>query len=84
MTAIAVKVVFFASLREAVGRAEMSVSAGSVDELWQVLAEQLGCEALEALQQDNVRIAVNQSLVTADIELHSGDEIAFLPPVTGG
>ena len=31
-----------------------------------------------------VLIAVNQQIVTADSVVNAGDEVAFLPPVTGG
>lgn len=31
-----------------------------------------------------VLIAVNQQIVTADFAVNAGDEVAFLPPVTGG
>ena len=41
-------------------------------------------DALQVLEQENVRIAVNQSLVSEDLALNPGDEVAFLPPVTGG
>ena len=35
-------------------------------------------------EQENVRIAVNQSLISGECALAAGDEVAFLPPVTGG
>ena len=31
-----------------------------------------------------VRVAVNQVIADAETPLHAGDEVAFLPPVTGG
>ena len=36
------------------------------------------------LQAENVRIAVNQALTSGPLKFGAGDEIAFLPPVTGG
>ena len=33
---------------------------------------------------ENVKVAVNQALISGPIVLTDGDEIAFLPPVTGG
>ena len=46
----------------------------------------LGPEGYAALTAENVRIAVNQEFVDgpAGIDLQPGDEVAFLPPVTGG
>ena len=75
---------FFASLREDVGHAEMQLAAGSIAELLEALRTKLG-NGMAAIEQENVRIAVNQDLID-DINrpLTSGDEVAFLPPVTGG
>lgn len=38
----------------------------------------------DALRQPQVLIAVNQSIVPASFSISQGDELAFLPPVTGG
>lgn len=32
----------------------------------------------------NVRVAINQQFADADTPLHPGDELAFLPPISGG
>jgi molybdopterin synthase sulfur carrier subunit len=44
-----------------------------------------GChpEAAGALPT-GVRVAVNQSFASADMPLADGDELAFLPPISGG
>ena len=81
------RVLFFASLRDAVGAAELQVEAPlpeTLEGLWPVLRERLGPAAVQALQEENVRIAINQELAVAPIRFAAGDEIAFLPPVTGG
>lgn len=36
------------------------------------------------VSSDRVRLAVNGSLTTGDAILTDGDEVAFLPPVSGG
>ena len=82
MSAITVK--FFASLREEVGIAETRVDATSIGGLMATLNHLLGAEKLTLLMRDNVRIAVNQTLIEGDCALSVGDEVAFLPPVTGG
>ncbi len=83
MTA-AVTVKFFASLREDLGHAELELAAGSVADLLEVLRAELGA-GMSAIEQENVRIAVNQDLVDdLNQPLRAGDEVAFLPPVTGG
>ena len=38
----------------------------------------------EALAGKGVQAAVNKALVREDVALHAGDEIAFLPPMSGG
>ena len=88
MGAVTVRVLFFASLREAVGEdvLELRVPPGAtVADLRVLLAERLSPEGAGALADGEVRIAVNQRFVhAADTPLGAGDEVAFLPPVTGG
>ena len=79
-----VRVLFFASLREEVGCGEVQVDACDTNDLLERLALQLSPQAMLALSQDNVRIAVNQQLIEGNVALADGDEVAFLPPVTGG
>lgn len=77
-----IKILFFASLRDAAGTAEKQeeVSSGvSITELWQQVSA--GFELLP----EKVLCAVNQEYVDTDYVLKDGDvEIAFFPPVTGG
>ena len=79
-----VTVKFFASLREEIGHSEMCLQASGLADLMQALARQLEPEQMSVLQQENIRIAVNQHLMQSDVDFHDGDEVAFLPPVTGG
>ena len=84
---MSVKVLFFASLRDAVGRESLTLEisgAASVDQFMRHLETPLSATAYAALSNEAVRIAVNRELVQADVEIHDGDEVAFLPPVTGG
>jgi molybdopterin converting factor subunit 1 len=39
---------------------------------------------LDELRSGRVRVAVNQELIRRDAPIREGDEIAFLPPVSGG
>ena len=86
-----IRVLFFASLREAAGVAELLLPADAarqgalgLDGLMAALESRLGADACAALAADNVRIAVNRELANGAIALRAGDEVAFLPPVTGG
>jgi molybdopterin converting factor subunit 1 len=81
-----IQVRFFASLRDATGTDSLSVALAEGADLGALLTsiqKRLGAGA-EPLTAENVRVAVNHELVTAGHVLKDGDEVAFLPPVTGG
>ena len=82
MSAVTIK--FFASLRQEMGLAEVNIKAASLSDVMTTLGDQLGIEKQRVLQQENVKVAVNQTLISGDCSLVDGDEVAFLPPVTGG
>ena len=77
---------FFGSLREAVGEEAVSVdfAGGTVAALKARLRQRLPAAAAEAVFADGVQVAVNQVLAPDDAPIASGDEVALLPPVTGG
>lgn len=82
-----IRILYFASLRDAVGRSDESLllpaGVGTVGELQGFLADR--GEAWAALAAGkNVRAARNQRMAQADESIVPGDEIAFFPPVTGG
>ena len=82
-----VKIVFFASLREALGvdSVDLQVSGSpSISALISQLANQQSPEWLGILTAENIRIAVNQDMINEDVGIIDGDEVAFFPPVTGG
>ena len=87
-----VQVKYFASIREAVGRAAESVDtqsttcAGLRDEL----VARGGAYAQALARGKAVRVALDQVMAPANAEgaesaaLRDGCEVAFFPPVTGG
>jgi len=82
-----VEVLFFASLREAVGRSseicELEPGVSTVGDLRTQLATR--GDQWQALGPGrSVRAAVNQQMVGPGQVLAEGDEVAFFPPVTGG
>ena len=83
-----IKVLFFARIREQLGRGAMEIeftnSLGTLGALQSRLVELGGEPWGSVLQAENVLRAVNQEEADLDSELSDGDEVAFFPPVTGG
>jgi molybdopterin synthase catalytic subunit len=73
---VPVTVKLFAGLRERAGWSQREVDAGTVGEVWRAL--ELGDEPPGLLY------AVNKEYATADRALADGDEVALIPPVSGG
>ena len=80
-----ITVLFFAQVRELVGtdRLELAADYPTVESLRQALTQKGDRWAL-ALEDGKLLAAVNQSFVSAEHPLTTGDEVAFFPPVTGG
>ncbi|HSE13477.1 MAG TPA: MoaD/ThiS family protein [Rudaea sp.] len=76
------RILYFASLRDAAGcDAEDAASAHSDARL--LYAELRGRHGF-AIRQESLRLAVNGSFAPWHQVLVDGDEVAFLPPVSGG
>jgi molybdopterin synthase sulfur carrier subunit len=75
-----IRVKYFASLRERMGRAEETLSADealTVADVWRRVS---GAQPVPP----NLLAAVNQEYGSFSQAVHDGDEVAFFPPVTGG
>jgi molybdopterin synthase sulfur carrier subunit len=85
---ITVTVLYFARLREALGRGteQVTLPAGpqTVAVLHAHLCSRGGVWSAELGSSRPVRVAVNQDMARGDTPLAEGDEVAFFPPVTGG
>ncbi len=79
-------VLYFARLREELGRAreEVEAPAATVGELRAWLAARGEPWAGGFGRVARVRAAVDQRMVGDDAPLRPGAEVAFFPPVTGG
>ena len=80
---MAVTIVFLGPLRDLAGRESMKVDA-PLD--WQGLLGCAGPEVAEQLQLDRVNVACAGRVLSDKTALlaRDGDEVALLPPVSGG
>tara|TARA_B110000211_G_scaffold210598_1_gene248803 strand:- start:645 stop:905 length:261 start_codon:yes stop_codon:yes gene_type:complete len=79
-----ITVLFFARLKDQIGQTDLQLdddlSGKTLAELQQLLIAQ----GMTALQDSSIRIALNQAFCSDEAVIKAGDEIAFMPPVTGG
>lgn len=79
-----VQVRLFAALRETLGQDQLELElppGTTIDGLWDRLLER---DPRLAPFAGSVSFAVNHDFVARDKELLPDDEVAFLPPVSGG
>jgi len=79
---VTVRVIFFAYLRERCGvrEATMQLAEGAtVEDLWRTLLARY-----DRLPPGAPRFAVNRCYVDKDYPLNDNDELALIPPVSGG
>jgi molybdopterin converting factor subunit 1 len=79
-----VTVRYFAGHRDIVGRAEEHLEMGdgaTVGGLWEIL---VGRYPRLGGYSGRLLYAVNQEFSTLETELRDGDEVALIPPVSGG
>jgi molybdopterin synthase sulfur carrier subunit len=79
-----VKVLFFGRLRELTGRGEDSADFADAGTIEQLFALYTLRHPELAKYRSSVVASRNQEFAAWDTPLHSGDEVAFLPPVSGG
>lgn len=79
-------VLYFAWLRERIGRPREAVETGAVTvrELVVELAARDDWHAAAFADMTAVRCAVDQQLVDLDAPIAGAREVAFFPPMTGG
>jgi molybdopterin converting factor subunit 1 len=81
---VRIHVRLFASLREAVGREELELDlpeGATAEEAWRRLAAE---HPVVAPWRRSLAAAVNRAYSPFDTPLSEGDELVFLPPVSGG
>ena len=75
------QVLLFASLRDQAGWTKQRVMLPDQD---LVTAEDVWSQLQLGTRPASVQIAINRELVSPQTLVHAGDEVAFLPPFTGG
>jgi molybdopterin synthase sulfur carrier subunit len=84
---MAVTLLYFAGLREAVGlsREELALEPGATIAILVESLRARGARWAEAFAPGKAwRVAVNQQMASPATPVRAGDEVAFFPPVTGG
>ena len=81
-----VTIKFFASLRDVTGVEEIKheFDGSNISDLIISLKKVLTPSAYSEITARNVKIALNQELIEKLAVVTEDDEIAFMPPVTGG
>ncbi len=76
------KLIFLGRLEDVAGTSELAVAKGPLEQILATLDPTLAVQLLG----EKVRMALNGMLITdmGGIALGEGDELAFLPPVSGG
>jgi molybdopterin converting factor subunit 1 len=84
MSFVRVRVRLFASLREAAGRSDLDLELpgpATAEDVWRRLAESF--PAL-ASRRESLAASVNRRYASFGQALAEGDEVVFIPPVSGG
>ncbi len=77
---MAIKIRYFASLREQLGIDELSISADGVSTVSDAWKTANSGDPMP----NQLLYAVNMEYAQSDTAVNDGDEVAFFPPVTGG
>jgi len=79
---VRIRLLYFASLADCAGRASEEVESAAVHP--SALYAEVGKRHGFAMDATRLRVAVNGKLVDWLQPLADGDEVVFLPPVSGG
>ena len=79
-----IKVLFFASCRDLIGTGEREMTLTDGATVTDLISELASEQARFTDMAPSLMVSVNQAYVERDAELQEGDEVAFIPPVSGG
>ena len=81
-----ITVKYFASLKAIAEKEEEQIeiqSSISMDQLSDIISK-TSPKMADIIRDNKIMISVNQEMTDADTVIHDGDEVAFLPPFSGG
>jgi molybdopterin converting factor subunit 1 len=81
-----ITVKFFASLKTIAEKEEEHIEVQnpiSMDQLSDIISK-TSPKMGDIIRDNKIMISVNQEMADADTIIHDGDEVAFLPPFSGG
>jgi molybdopterin synthase sulfur carrier subunit len=81
-----ITVKYFASLKAIAEKEEEQIevqSSISMDQLSDIISK-TSPKMGDIIRDNKIMISVNQEMADADTVIHDGDEVAFLPPFSGG
>ncbi len=81
---MSIRVLFFASLADIVGTGEARLDAADFRDVRSVYAKFQKDNPLLADYRKSLMYAVNSEFANPETPVADGDEVAFLPPVSGG
>ena len=81
-----ITVKYFASLKAIAEKEEEQIevqSSISMDQLSDIISK-TSPKMADIIRNNKIMVSVNQEMVDANTVIHDGDEVAFLPPFSGG
>ncbi len=81
-----ITVKYFANLKQMAGKEEERFDLGketTLDQVWDAISQTLP-QIAALIKEKKIMVSVNYEVVSPDAVVHDGDEIALLPPFSGG
>lgn len=78
------RILYFASVREAMGVGEETIDLPADVATARDLADLLELRSPVFADRARLRVAVDQEMASFDADIRDATEVAFFPPVTGG
>ena len=79
-----IKVLFFASCRDLIGSSEREMTLPDGATITDLISKLASEQTRFTEMAPSLMVSVNQAYVERDAVLQDGDEVAFIPPVSGG